>query len=191
MLGARVAFLAGELAVGMAVGAAGALLLARGAWHAHRLSNGLFAGLRVISSQFGPIAVKAVLLAALVARLIASTLATSGACAAGMRGAAGRGAVILATFAVIDEVPRGVELVNTAFFAVRLSAALQGAAVQTLAARFWSQGKERLEGERPLAVRPGRPAAAPSGDARARTGSPSVWTQGVDAPSARRDVRRA
>jgi cell volume regulation protein A len=104
-------------------------------------------GLLVFPSQFGPIAVKAVLLAlatALVARPIASTIATARQgfskaertmlAAAGLRGAV---PVILATFAVIDRVPRATELLNIVFFAVLLSAALQGAAVQALAARLW------------------------------------------------------
>ena len=112
-------------------------------------------GLLVFPSQFGPIAVKAVLLAlitALVARPIASTLATVGQgftraertvlAWAGLRGAV---PVILATFAVIDGVPRGLELLNIVFFAVLLSAALQGATVQALAARIWRDGAERRD----------------------------------------------
>jgi cell volume regulation protein A len=110
-------------------------------------------GLLVFPSQFGPIAVKAVLLAlatALVARPVASTIATMKQgfdkaertllAAAGLRGAV---PVILATFAVIDGVPRATELLNIVFFAVLLSAALQGAVVQALAARLWPDREAR------------------------------------------------
>jgi cell volume regulation protein A len=105
-------------------------------------------GLLVFPSEFGPIAVKAVLLAlitALVARPIAATMATV--CqgftrsermllaAAGLRGAV---PVILATFAVIDGIPRSREFFNIVFFAVLASAALQGPAVQAMAARMRS-----------------------------------------------------
>ncbi|HUE25478.1 MAG TPA: potassium/proton antiporter [Solirubrobacteraceae bacterium] len=103
-------------------------------------------GLLVFPSQFGPIALKAVLLAlitAVVARPIASTIATirqgfswserTLLSWAGLRGAV---PVILATFAVIERVPRSVELLNITFFAVLLSAAFQGATVQALAKRL-------------------------------------------------------
>ncbi len=106
-------------------------------------------GLLVFPSQFGPIAVKALLLAlitAVVARPAAATLATLGQgftrgerallAWAGLRGAV---PVILATFAVIDRVPRSVELLNVVFFAVLVSTALQGLSVQALAARIWKQ----------------------------------------------------
>jgi potassium/hydrogen antiporter len=102
-------------------------------------------GLLVFPSQFGPIVVPAVLLAlitALVARPIATTIATIGQgfawpervllAWAGLRGAM---PVILATFAVIESVPRSVELLNIVFFTVLVSAALQGATVQPLADR--------------------------------------------------------
>jgi potassium/hydrogen antiporter len=109
-------------------------------------------GLLVFPSQFGPITIKALLLAlitAVVARPVASTVATVRqgfdrperlllACA-GLRGAV---PIILATFVVIARVPSGVELLNIVFFAVLLSAALQGAAVQALAARNWHPGQE-------------------------------------------------
>jgi cell volume regulation protein A len=107
-------------------------------------------GLLVFPSQFGPIAVKGVLLAlltALIARPIASTVATVGQgftrrarvmlAAAGLRGAV---PVILATFAVIESVPRSVELLNIVFFSVLVSAALQGAMVQVLAERLLPGG---------------------------------------------------
>ena len=103
-------------------------------------------GLLVFPSQFGPIIVKAVLLAiitAVIARPVATTLATVGQgfttpervllAWAGLRGAV---PVVLATFAVLDGVPRSVELLNIVFFAVLLSAALQGATVEALANRL-------------------------------------------------------
>ena len=115
-------------------------------------------GLLVFPSQFGPIAVKAVLLAlitALVARPVAVALATirQGFAAServvlawgGLRGAV---PVILATFAVIEGVPRSIEMLNIVFFAVLLSAAVQGPMVHQLAARL--RGREE---ELRLAVR--------------------------------------
>lgn len=113
-------------------------------------------GVLVFPSQFGPVALKAVLLAlitALLARPVASTLATvrqgftrserTLLAWAGLRGAV---PVILATFAIIEGVPHGVELLNVVFFAVLISAALQGATVHTLAARIWSAGTARSTG---------------------------------------------
>jgi potassium/hydrogen antiporter len=103
-------------------------------------------GLLVFPSQFGPIVVKALLLAlitAIVARPVAVALATvrQGFAPservvlawAGLRGAI---PVILATFAVIEGVPRSIEMLNIVFFAVLLSAALQGPTVHRLAARL-------------------------------------------------------
>jgi cell volume regulation protein A len=114
-------------------------------------------GLLVFPSQFGPIVVEAVLLAmitALIARPIATTLATvrqgftrserALLAWAGLRGAV---PVVLATFAVIDGVPRSLEMLNIVFFAVLLSAALQGATVEALA--------NRLLPARPSRSRPG------------------------------------
>ncbi|HYB26493.1 MAG TPA: potassium/proton antiporter [Solirubrobacteraceae bacterium] len=111
-------------------------------------------GLLVFPSQFGPIAVKAVLLAlitALVARPLAAIAATVGQrftwperavlAWAGLRGAM---PVILATFAVIDGVPRSVELLNIVFFAVLVSAGLQGATVQALVSRVLSGGHPKM-----------------------------------------------
>ena len=115
-------------------------------------------GLLVFPSQFGPIAVKAVLLAlitAAVARPIASTVATvrqgftrserAVLSWAGLRGAV---PVILATFAVIEGVPRSIELLNITFFAVLLSATLQGATVQALAKRLLPVDTGRQPGPR-------------------------------------------
>jgi cell volume regulation protein A len=103
-------------------------------------------GLLVFPSQFGPIVVKAVLLAivtAFIARPVATTAATVGQgfakservllAWAGLRGAV---PVVLATFAVIEGVERGIELLNIVFFAVLLSAALQGSTVEALAKRL-------------------------------------------------------
>jgi cell volume regulation protein A len=113
-------------------------------------------GLLVFPSQFGPIAVKALLLGlvtALVARPIAVTLATIRQGFApservvlawgGLRGAV---PVILATFAVIEGVPRSLEMLNIVFFAVLLSATLQGPTVHILAAR--AGGGDRRSGPR-------------------------------------------
>ena len=110
-------------------------------------------GLLVFPSQFGPIAVKALLLAlitALVARPVAVTLATvrQGFATserallawAGLRGAV---PVILATFAVIEGVPRSIEMLNIVFFAVLLSAALQGPTVHQLAAHVRARERRR------------------------------------------------
>jgi cell volume regulation protein A len=103
-------------------------------------------GLLVFPSQFGPIAVKAMLLAlitALVARPVAVMLATvrqgfapSDRAVLAWGGLRGAVPVILATFAVIAGVPRSIEMLNIVFFAVLLSATLQGPTVHHLAARI-------------------------------------------------------
>lgn len=103
-------------------------------------------GLLVYPSQFGAIALKALLLTlitALVARPIAVGLVTvrqgfsppdrALIAWAGLRGAV---PVILATFAVIQGAPRSLELLNIVFFAVLLSAALEGLTIQPLARRL-------------------------------------------------------
>ena len=206
--GTAILFLARELTIGLAVGAAGGWIAGRAARQAHRLPNGLvhvgmlaaaalaygtagalggsgflavylvglglgdarlanresvigfhrgvamlaeigmfFAlGLLVFPSQFAPVAIKALLLAlitALLARPVASTVATVRQgfsrserkllAWAGLRGAV---PVILATFAVIAGVPRSIELLNIVFFAVLVSAALQGPVVHALGARI-------------------------------------------------------
>jgi cell volume regulation protein A len=136
-------------------------------------------GLLVFPSQFGPIALKAVLLAlitALLARPVASTLATVRQgftrkergllAAAGLRGAV---PVILATFPVIEAVPHSLEMLNIVFFVVMLSAALQSVAVQALAARMWPAdvtmpaGRQRAAApgpHPPRAAAPDRPCPA-------------------------------
>jgi potassium/hydrogen antiporter len=114
-------------------------------------------GLLVFPSQFGPIALRALLLAVItvvLARPVAVAIATvrQGFAPAervvltwaGLRGAM---PVILATFAVISGVPRSVELLNIVFFAVLVSAVLQGPTVHLLAAcvqRRDSRARSRL-----------------------------------------------
>jgi cell volume regulation protein A len=101
-------------------------------------------GLLVFPSQFGPVVVDAILIAlvtVLVARPVASTVASIGQgfsraervllAGAGLRGAV---PLILATFALIAGVPRGIELLNIVFLAVVLSASFQGRIVHSLAA---------------------------------------------------------
>jgi cell volume regulation protein A len=110
-------------------------------------------GLLVFPSQFGPIALEAVLLAlvtAFAARPVACFVATVGQgfgvaertllAWSGLRGAV---PVILATFAVIDGVPRGIDLLNIVFFAVLLSAVVQGVTVQRLAERVLAVSQMR------------------------------------------------
>jgi cell volume regulation protein A len=119
-------------------------------------------GLLVFPSQFGPIAVKALLLAlitALVARPVAVAVATVRQgfrpaervvlAWAGLRGAI---PVILATFAVIEGVPRSIEMLNIVFFAVLLSAMLQGPTVHKLAVRI--RAREPASRPRPHSDRP-------------------------------------
>jgi cell volume regulation protein A len=103
-------------------------------------------GLLVFPSQLGDVALKGILLAlitALVARPIAVALTTWNESFnrrerillgwAGMRGAV---PVILATFPVIRHVPDSLEFFNIIFFAVLLSAALQGLTIQPLASKL-------------------------------------------------------
>jgi cell volume regulation protein A len=119
-------------------------------------------GLLVFPSQFGPIVVEALLLAlitALVARPVAVAVATvrqgfapserAVLAWAGLRGAI---PVILATFAVIEGVPRSIEMLNIVFFAVLLSATLQGPTVHKLASRVRARepvGRPRRRPDRP------------------------------------------
>jgi cell volume regulation protein A len=103
-------------------------------------------GLLVFPSQLGGVAVKGVLLAlitAVVARPISVTLVTwSQGIRRGERvllawgGLRGAVPVILATFPVIRGVPRSLEFFNIVFFAVLLSAAVQGATIHALASRL-------------------------------------------------------
>ncbi|HEY5197112.1 MAG TPA: potassium/proton antiporter [Solirubrobacteraceae bacterium] len=103
-------------------------------------------GLLVFPSQLGGVAVKGVLLAlviAFVARPVAAGLATVGSgLSAGERvvlGWAGlRGAipVVLATFPIIAGVRGSLEFFNVVFFAVLVSAVVQGSTVEPLARRL-------------------------------------------------------
>ncbi len=112
-------------------------------------------GLLVFPGQLGGVAVQAILLAAitaLVARPVATFMATwkQGFTAAervllGWAGLRGAVPVILATFSVIRHVPHSLEFFNIVFFVVLLSATVQGATIEPLAARL------------KIAVRPGAP----------------------------------
>jgi cell volume regulation protein A len=103
-------------------------------------------GLLVFPSQLGGVAIKGICLAAvtaIVARPIAVTLATWNEdftrrerivlSWAGLRGAV---PVILATFPVIRHVPHSLEFFNIVFFAVLLSATIQGITIQPLASKL-------------------------------------------------------
>ena len=103
-------------------------------------------GLLVFPSQLGDVLVEGTLLGlivACVARPLATLLATAfepyTAAERALIGWAGlRGAVpvILATFPVIDGVPRSLEFFNIVFFAVLVSTVLQGSTVELLAVRL-------------------------------------------------------
>jgi cell volume regulation protein A len=110
-------------------------------------------GLLVFPSQLGHVALKGILLAlitALVARPVAVALTTWNQGFdrrerlllgwAGLRGAV---PVILATFPVIRHVPDSLEFFNIIFFAVLLSAAIQGLTVQTLASTLGLAARPR------------------------------------------------
>jgi cell volume regulation protein A len=154
-------------------------------------------GLLVFPSQFGPIAVKALLLAlvtSLVARPIAVALATvrqgfapserAVLAWAGLRGAV---PVILATFAVIEGVPRSIEMLNIVFFAVLLSAALQGPTVHRLATRVRARETDRRcemrsDGDQ------GDPIASLRREHRRRIGGPDLGSRAI---AGGKDDRRA
>jgi cell volume regulation protein A len=103
-------------------------------------------GLLVFPSQLGDIAGNALLLA-LAVMLIARPVAVGAATVvgdvtrnerlllswAGLRGAV---PVVLATFAVIEHVPRSLQFLNIVFFAVLVSAVIQGSTVELLARRL-------------------------------------------------------
>jgi potassium/hydrogen antiporter len=103
-------------------------------------------GLLVFPSQLGDVALKGILLAfvlALVARPIAVAVSTvlsdfswperAVLSWAGLRGAV---PVVLATFAVIAHIPRSLHFFNIVFFAVLISALLQGSTVEWLGRRL-------------------------------------------------------
>lgn len=111
-------------------------------------------GLLVFPSQLGHVAIKGVLLAlitAVIARPIAALLATwkEGFSRrerillgwAGLRGAV---PVILATFPVIRHVPHSLDFFNIVFFAVLLSAAIQGMTIQPLASKLRIPAQPRV-----------------------------------------------
>jgi cell volume regulation protein A len=54
--------------------------------------------------------------------------------------------VILATFPVIDGVPRSLEFFNIVFFAVLVSTVLQGSTVELLAVRLGLTGRDAEPG---------------------------------------------
>ncbi len=103
-------------------------------------------GLLVFPGEFGGVLLEGTLLAlvvACVARPIATAIATAGTSFdahervvlgwAGLRGAV---PVVLATFPVIDGVPRSIEFFNIVFFAVLVSTVLQGTTLTPLARRL-------------------------------------------------------
>jgi cell volume regulation protein A len=115
------------------------------AWVA-QLTMFMVLGLLVFPSQLGPVAVEGTALAlvlVLVARPLATALATLGGGFdarerfvlgwAGLRGAV---PVVLATFPVIDHVPRSLEFFNIVFFAVIVSTLVQGTTFEPLAKRL-------------------------------------------------------
>jgi cell volume regulation protein A len=103
-------------------------------------------GLLVFPSQLGDVAVEGTILAlvtAVLARPIAVAVATGtmrfSLAERGLLGWAGlRGAVpvVLATFPIIEDVPKALEFFNIAFFAVLISTLLQGTTFETLAGRL-------------------------------------------------------
>jgi cell volume regulation protein A len=103
-------------------------------------------GLLVFPSQLGDILIEGTLLGlvvALVARPIATAISTAfepftmaERAVLGWAGLRGAVPVILATFPVIDGVPRSLEFFNIAFFAVLVSTVIQGSTVETLATRL-------------------------------------------------------
>src|SRR3954451_20428507 len=103
-------------------------------------------GLLVFPSQLGDVALEATALAlllALVARPIATFLATAPfrfslpeRTVLGWAGLRGGVPVVLATFPVIDQVPRSLEFFNIVFFAVVLSTIVQGTTFEPLARRL-------------------------------------------------------
>ena len=115
------------------------------AWVA-QLTMFLTLGLLVFPSQLGDVALEGTILAlvtAAVARPIAVALSLGTAryslAERGLLGWAGlRGAVpvVLATFPIIEDVPKALEFFNIAFFAVLLSTVLQGTTFEMLAAKL-------------------------------------------------------
>jgi cell volume regulation protein A len=103
-------------------------------------------GLLVFPDALGPVALQGTvlaLLAAVVARPLAALVATTGAgfdlrerAVLGWAGLRGAVPVVLATFPVIEGVPRSEEFFAIAFFAVLVSTVLQGTTFEALARRL-------------------------------------------------------
>ena len=103
-------------------------------------------GLLVFPSQLGAVALQGTvlaLLAAVVARPLAALVATTGAgfdlrerAVLGWAGLRGAVPVVLATFPVIEGVPRSEEFFAIAFFAVLMSTVVQGTTFEALARRL-------------------------------------------------------
>jgi cell volume regulation protein A len=110
-------------------------------------------GLLVFPGQLGGVAVKGTVLAfvlVLVARPVAAFAATAyerfrpaERLTLGWAGLRGAVPVVLATFPVIDGVPRSLEFFNIVFFAVLLSTLLQGSTFEPLAGRLGATTPER------------------------------------------------
>jgi cell volume regulation protein A len=115
------------------------------AWVA-QLTMFLVLGLLVFPHQLGPVALEGTALAlvlVLIARPVSTALATIGAhfswrerVVVGWAGLRGAVPVVLATFPVIESVPRSVEFFNIVFFAVLVSTLLQGTTFEPLARRL-------------------------------------------------------
>jgi potassium/hydrogen antiporter len=126
-------------------------------------------GLLVFPDALGPVAIQGTvlaLLAAVVARPLAALIATTGAgfdlrerAVLGWAGLRGAVPVVLATFPVIDGVPRSEEFFAIAFFAVLVSTVLQGTTFEALARRLGvTTGEAALRGSAPSSP----PAAVPA-----------------------------
>jgi cell volume regulation protein A len=129
-------------------------------------------GLLVFPEALGSVAVQGTvlaILAAVVARPLAVYVATTGLgfdlrerAVLGWAGLRGAVPVVLATFPVLDGVPRAQELFAIAFFAVLLSTVVQGTTFEALARRLGVTGTERPAPapSRPTSDRP-RPRSRP------------------------------
>jgi cell volume regulation protein A len=103
-------------------------------------------GLLVFPAALGPVAIQGTvlaLIAAVVARPLAALIATTGAgfdlrerAVLGWAGLRGAVPVVLATFPVLEGVPRSEEFFAIAFFAVLVSTVLQGTTFEALARRL-------------------------------------------------------
>src|SRR5204863_1394949 len=115
------------------------------AWVA-QLAMFLVLGLLVFPHELGPVALEGTALALIlvfVARPVSTALATVGAhfevperIVLGWAGLRGAVPVVLATFPVIEHVPRSIEFFNIIFFAVIVSTLVQGTTFEPLARRL-------------------------------------------------------